>query len=303
MQPRDERGFLALAVDSLRVRSRAKRALFAALARAGDVARLSAQDARSIAMEKLEGWDARRAEADAERAAKAMEATGCGFSIEGEDSYPAPLAEIYDPPFILYSRGRAPSGPTVAIVGTRKPSGDGLAEAARLAKSLSAIGAHVVSGLARGIDAAAHRGALEAERPTWAVLGCGIDAVYPKAHARLAARMMESGGGLLSEYGPGVPPAKWRFPARNRLIAGLCAATVVVEAPAGSGALITAAFAADEGRDVLVAAALLGRRGNEGCDCLARDGALALRDAADVFAPRNDIDGIGFGRTTVGATT
>src|SRR6185295_2561621 len=138
--------------------------------------------------------------------------------------------------------------PVIAIVGARACSPYGSSVAHDLARGLAAAGAVVVSGLARGVDAAAHRGALE-RGTTLAVLGCGIDRDYPRAHASLAAAIAARGW-IVSEYPPGVEPAPWRFPARNRIVAGLANAVVVVEARERSGALITADFALELGRDV-----------------------------------------------------
>jgi DNA processing protein len=140
----------------------------------------------------------------------------------------------------------------------------------------------VVSGLARGIDAEAHRGALEAEGTTVAVLGCGIDRDYPAAHAQLAARISETGL-VVSEYAPGVEPAPWRFPARNRVIAGLAAATVVVEARERSGALITADFALEAGREVFAVPGEITSSLSSGTNALLRLGATPLTSAADVL--------------------
>src|SRR5262249_35767776 len=139
--------------------------------------------------------------------------------------------------------------PAVAVVGARSCSAYGAHVARLLGRELAAAGLVVVSGMARGIDGEAHRGALEASGLTGAVLGCGVDRNYPSAHAELARRIGESGL-IVSEYPPGVEPAPWRFPARNRLIAGLASATVVVEARERSGALITADLALEEGREV-----------------------------------------------------
>ena len=159
--------------------------------------------------------------------------------------------------------------PSVAIVGARACSSYGRSVARTLGRELAAAGLVVVSGMARGIDGEAHRGALEAGGATVAVLGCGIDRDYPAAHRDLASRIV--GHGLIvSEYEPGIEPAPWRFPARNRIIAGLCAATVVVEARERSGALITADFALEDGREVMVVpgeitspGSLLSRRSRE----------------------------------------
>ena len=166
--------------------------------------------------------------------------------------YPPLLAELHDPPACLYLRGGPAeilSRTAVAVVGARSCSRYGAQVARELARELAAAGVVVVSGLARGIDGEAHRGALAAEGLTVAVLGCGIDRDYPRAHAQLAGRIVQSGL-VVSEYPPGVEPAPWRFPARNRIVAGLARATVVVEARERSGALITADFALELGRDV-----------------------------------------------------
>ena len=140
-----------------------------------------------------------------------------------------------------------------------------------------------MSGLARGVDSEAHRGALDAGGLTVAVLGCGIDRDYPAAHAELAARLSAPRGLIVSEYAPGVEPAPWRFPARNRIVAGLCAATVVVEARERSGALITADFALEEGREVFVVPGEITSSLSAGSNALLRLGATPLLSAADVL--------------------
>ena len=157
--------------------------------------------------------------------------SGRSYLTRRSRGYPPLLAAIHDPPRRLYLRGEGSvamlSGPAAAVVGTRSCSPYGAQVARRLGRELAAAGVTVVSGLARGVDAEAHRGALEAGGPTVAVLGCGIDRDYPRAHAALARRVGELGL-LVSEYEPGVEPAPWRFPARNRIIAGLAGATVIV---------------------------------------------------------------------------
>jgi DNA processing protein len=170
----------------------------------------------------------------------------------GRRGYPPLLSELHDPPARLFLRGGLPdllARPAVAIVGARSCSSYGAQVAQELARDLATAGVVVVSGLARGIDGEAHRGALAGGGVTVAVLGCGIDRDYPRSHAELARRIAEDGL-VVSEYPPGVEPAPWRFPARNRIIAGLAHATVVVEARERSGALITADFALELGRDV-----------------------------------------------------
>ena len=199
---------------------------------------------------------------------------------------PTLLRAIHDPPPKLHLRGDADPAilaePAVALVGARACSPYGAQVARMLGRELAAAGLVVVSGLARGIDAEAHRGALEADGVTVAVLGCGIDRDYPAAHAQLARRICERGL-VVSEYEPGVEPAPWRFPARNRIIAGLCAATVVVEARERSGALITADFALEEGREVLVVPGEITSALSAGTNALLRLGATAVTCAADIL--------------------
>ena len=166
---------------------------------------------------------------------------------------PRCLGAIHDPPPGLFLRGRGSaevlSRPAVAVVGARACSTYGAQVARALGRELAASGLVVVSGMARGIDGEAHRGALEPSGTTVAVLGCGVDRDYPAAHAALASQICDRGL-IISEYPPGVEPAPWRFPARNRIIAGLVRAVVVVEARERSGALITADLALEEGREV-----------------------------------------------------
>jgi DNA processing protein len=204
----------------------------------------------------------------------------------GEPGYPELLAAIYDPPRRLYLRGGRPAllaQPCIAVVGARSCSAYGAQVARWLGRELAGAGAVVVSGLARGIDAEAHRGALEAGGATIAVLGCGIDRDYPIAHAELARQIAE-GGLIVSEYPPGVEPAPWRFPARNRIVAGLSLATVVVEARERSGALITAEFALEEGREVFVVPGEITAALSAGTNALLRHGAAPLLEAADVIS-------------------
>ncbi len=171
----------------------------------------------------------------------------------------------------------------VAIVGARACSGYGRSVARMLATESAAAGVVVVSGLARGIDGEAHRGALAACGRTVAVLGCGIDRDYPAAHAELARAIVETGGLVVSEYEPGVEPAPWRFPARNRIIAGLARATVVVEARERSGALITADFALEDGREVLAVPGEITSALSAGSNALLRLGATPATCGADVL--------------------
>ena len=201
-------------------------------------------------------------------------------------AYPRLLAELHDPPERLYLRGcGAPAilaRPAVAVVGARSCSPYGSQVATEISRELAAAGVVVVSGLARGIDGEAHRGALAAGGITVAVLGCGIDRDYPRSHADLARRVAATGL-VVSEYPPGVEPAPWRFPARNRIVAGLALAAVVVEARARSGALITADFALELGREVFAVPGEITSGLSAGTNDLIRQGATPLLAAADVL--------------------
>ena len=204
----------------------------------------------------------------------------------GAVPYPPLLQEIPDPPAVLWLRGEAApellERPSVAIVGARACSSYGRSVARTLGRELAAAGLVVVSGMARGIDSEAHRGALDAGGVTVAVLGCGIDRDYPAAHRDLASRIVQRGL-IVSEYEAGVEPAPWRFPARNRIIAGLCTATVVVEARERSGALITADFALEDGREVMVVPGEITSSVSAGSNALLRLGATPVTAAADVL--------------------
>jgi DNA processing protein len=204
-----------------------------------------------------------------------------------ERGYPSLLARIPDPPSSLWLRGDAPpallADVAVAVVGARSCSGYGRSVARSLAGGVAEAGAVVVSGLARGIDGEAHRGALAVAGRTVAVLGCGIDRDYPAAHAELAHAIVAAGGLVVSEYEAGVEPAPWRFPARNRIIAGLAAATVVVEARERSGALITADFALADGREELAVPGEIPSALCRGPNGIRRLGATPATGVADVL--------------------
>jgi DNA processing protein len=193
------------------------------------------------------------AEVDLEAAALEVErirAAGARLITRNDSEYPAPLRELTDAPLYLVARGEPlAAGPSLAMVGARRATPYGRAVATRFAEELAQAGVTVVSGLARGIDAAAHEGALRAGGHTIAVLGSGIDVVYPAEHTGLAERIVASGT-LLSERPVGAPPLAGHFPARNRVIAGMTQGTVVVEAAERSGSLITARIALDQGREI-----------------------------------------------------
>ena len=208
-----------------------------------------------------------------------LAAAGVRWLARSDSAFPPLLRAVHDPPAGLFVRGAAEvdllGRAAVAIVGARSCSPYGAQVARMLGRELAAAGLLVVSGLARGIDGEAHRGALDAGGTTVAVLGCGIDRDYPASHAELAARIRATGLAV-SEYAPGVEPAPWRFPARNRIIAGLCAATVVVEARERSGALITADLALEEGREVFAVPGEITSALSRGTNDLLRLGATPL---------------------------
>lgn len=193
------------------------------------------------------------------------------------------LVGVAEAPSQLWVRGKAPSLPGVAIVGTRRCTEYGRSIARILGHAVASAGWPVISGLARGIDAAAHVGTLDGRGDGFAVLGSGVDVIYPADNRGLAARLLEHSGGLISEYPPGTPPAPFRFPARNRIIAGLSRAVVVVEAAVTGGALITARFALDQGKEVLAVPGDIVRATSEGCNLLIRDGAHPVLSAKDLI--------------------
>jgi DNA processing protein len=201
-----------------------------------------------------------------------------------DDDYPPMLKEIIDPPLVLHVRGDVSlllrTG--IAVVGSRRATPYGINAAAQLASQLAVAGLVVVSGLARGIDAAAHQAALDARGPTVAVLGTGIDVVYPRGNARLFRRI-ENEGLIVSEFPPGTPPRPENFPIRNRVISGLSRGTVIVEATRRSGSLITARMAAEQGRDVFAVPGSIFSAGSEGTHRLIQYGAKLVHDANDVL--------------------
>ena len=212
------------------------------------------------------------------------QAAGCAVVAPGEPGFPGPLREIPDPPQVLYIKGSwlAEDETAVAIVGSRHASLYGQEVAQQLAYELAVRGVTVVSGLARGIDAAAHRGALDAGGRTLAVLGHGLSMVYPPEHDALAGRIVESGA-LLSEYPMRAEPAPWNFPRRNRLISGLSLGVVVVEAAHRSGALITADAALAQGRDVFAVPGKIHALNSEGTHALLKQGARLVTSVQDIL--------------------
>ncbi|MBR4869227.1 MAG: DNA-processing protein DprA [Oscillospiraceae bacterium] len=200
-------------------------------------------------------------------------------------AYPGRLRNIYDPPVLLYYKGMLPNfddEAAIAVVGTRDATPYGIQATEKLSYGMAQQGALIVSGLARGIDSAAHRAALRAGGKTTAVLGSGIDVIYP-AENRYLYEDVAASGALISEYPPGTPPAGKHFPQRNRIISGLSVAILVTEAPEKSGALITAAAALDQGREVFAVPGQIDAPMSVGCNRLIRDGAGLAAESWDIL--------------------
>jgi DNA processing protein len=212
------------------------------------------------------------------------QAPGHAIVTLADRAYPPRLLEIADPPAVLYVDGRTDllARPSLAIVGSRNATPQGIANAEGFARAFSAAGLTIVSGLALGIDAAAHRGALEGEGTTIAVLGAGVDVVYPPRNAELH-RAIAARGAVVSEFPLGTPAIGGNFPRRNRLISGLARGVLVVEAALASGSLITARLAAEQGRDVFAIPGSIHSPLAKGCHALIKDGAKLVESAADVL--------------------
>src|SRR6266511_6128784 len=221
----------------------------------------------------------------AERWAAQLERAGMRVVTAFDEEYPSLLAEISDPPFLLYAAGNLERFrlPAVGVVGSRAATRYGRDVAARLSRELALAGVTIVSGFARGVDEAAHQAALSTPGGTIAVLGCGLDVDYPREHAALK-KAVASRDLLISEFPPGAEPKPSNFPVRNRIIAGLCAGVVVVEASRRSGSLITARLANEFGRDVFAVPGSVFSETSMGAHELLRDGAILCRGAEDVLA-------------------
>jgi DNA processing protein len=227
---------------------------------------------------------AAKTEIDVQRELHSCRENGVSVVLESEDSYPKSLATIPDPPGVLFVRGglKESDGIAVAIVGSRHATHYGIAQAERLAAGLARCGYTIISGLARGIDAAAHRGALKASGRTLAILGSGVLNIYPPEHEDLAAEVAKSGA-LISENPPHSPPLSGAFPQRNRIITGLSLGVIVVEASERSGALISARHAMEQGRDVFAVPGRVDSRMSRGCHRLIRDGAKLVETVDDML--------------------
>jgi DNA processing protein len=225
-----------------------------------------AGDRRSLPQITVEGLAA--AAADAAGVVARLRTKGIAVLTIDDEGYPARLRTVEEPPHVLFVSGATASldpSHAIAIVGTRRPTEPGRRVAARIADALARTGAVVVSGLAVGIDGSAHAAVVAAGQPTVAVLGSGHERLFPRAHVRLATAIVETGGAVVSELPPDANPSKGTFPRRNRLISGLADATVVVEAAAGSGALITARWALEQGRDCFLVPGSIDAPTSAGC--------------------------------------
>ncbi|MCY4527220.1 MAG: DNA-processing protein DprA [Anaerolineaceae bacterium] len=231
---------------------------------------------------------AMRRELDLEREIERIRASGAEFLTLLDDSYPEALRNIADPPLTLYLRGQLlpDDRHALGMVGTRKATGYGRDVAERLAQDLARQGITVTSGLAYGIDAAAHRGALKAGGRTLAVLGSGVDVIYPANHRQLAQEISHNGA-LISEYPPGTLPEGRNFPRRNRLISGLSLGILVVQAPLTSGAIITANIAGEQGKDVFAVPGNILEPASAGCHRLIQDGAKLVTGVGDILDELN----------------
>jgi DNA processing protein len=198
------------------------------------------------------------------------------------DHYPSLLRHLHDPPAILYLRGALTDQPALAVVGARRASASGRRFTKEICSEIASRGITIVSGMARGIDTAAHEGALDGPGQTIAVLGCGIDRIYPPENDRLFHRILNQGA-VLSEYPPGTPPLAGHFPGRNRIISGLSQGVLIVEAAAGSGSLITADFALEQGREVFAVPGPIYAETSSGVNQLLKDGAHLVTGAADIL--------------------
>ena len=214
---------------------------------------------------------------------KELERAGISVLLRGECGYPELLASLPDAPDLLFVRGKVPLLPGVAVVGTRRCTSYGRRIAESYGRAIAAAGWPLVSGLARGIDGAAHQGTVDAAGVGVAVLGSGIDVMYPREHLPLAQQIIAGGGAVISEAPPGTPPEAWRFPPRNRIISGLAGVVVVVEATVKGGARITAEAALRHGRQVFAVPGDIGRASSAGCNLLIRDGAFPVHDSDDLL--------------------
>jgi len=262
------------------------------------VAAKRADLARYAGAEAIQALDSEIVGQAVKRALAWLEQPGNAIVTLADAAYPRLLLEIPDPPALIYCRGRIEllSRPALALVGSRNATAQGTSNAEQFARSFSAAGLTIVSGLAQGIDAAAHRGGLAGEGSTIAVLGTGVDIAYPQSNAALAADIAERGL-LLSEFPLGTKAFAYNFPRRNRLISGLAQGCLVVEAALGSGSLITARTAAEQGREVFAVPGSIHSPLSKGCHSLIKSGAKLAESAEDVLSELAAFRRTGFAST------
>lgn len=282
----DERSAYLWLGAAIEATPREVRALTQCPAWAEALSSFSAQEFRAI------GWTTSRADEavsslhayDPQEVLRQAERQQARLLTPADADYPTLLAHIYDPPPVLWVRGRWADKDAVAFVGSRQASTYGRNAAQHLAASLAPYEVTLVSGLARGIDSAAHRGALQGGVPTIAVLGSGLANLYPKENLALAEEIIMHNGALVTEYPPAAPPLSYHFPRRNRIIAGWSKGVIVVEAGVKSGALITADFAVSEGREVGAVPGSIFSQQSQGTLALLHQGAAVIRHAEDIAA-------------------
>ncbi|MGD9588687.1 MAG: DNA-processing protein DprA [Pyrinomonadaceae bacterium] len=250
-------------------------------------ARRSELEQLRLQPETIESLIKREFEDAADKEFERVKALGGDILILDDGNYPAYLREIADPPLTLYVRGDWQGcfdQPGVAVVGSRKASTYGENAAELLSGDLAARGICIISGLARGIDAAAHKGAINAGGKTIAVLGTGIDSVYPRENTRLVREILENGGAVVSQFPLGTPPIGENFPYRNRIISGLSLGVLIVEATENSGSLITARLAAEQDREVMAVPGNITSRNSFGTNYLIKAGAKLVQQWQDIVA-------------------
>jgi DNA processing protein len=257
-----------------------------------------AELARHAGTDVLQALDSAAVAGAVERALAWLELPGHSIVTLADAAYPRLLLEIPDPPALLYCRGRAEllGRPALAVVGSRNATAQGASNAEQFARAFSGAGLTIVSGLAQGIDAAAHRGGLAADASTIAVLGTGVDNVYPKTNAALAEEIAARGL-LVSEFPLGTQALAHNFPRRNRLISGLAQGCLVIEAALGSGSLITARSAAEQGREVFAVPGSIHSPLSKGCHALIKSGAKLAESAEDVLSELASFRRTGFAST------
>ena len=247
----------------------------------GEILRIKPQDVRRL-------WEHRNQITRSQEEYHRWKETGIRFVTQSDPEYPQRLKEIYDPPYALYVRGNLPreDRKSAAVIGARACTGYGIQQGRRLARELAAEGVQIISGLAYGVDSEGHWGALESGVPgaTYAVLGCGVDVCYPSEHEKLVEKILEQGGGILSEFPMGTQPMPGQFPMRNRIISGLSDCILVIEARKRSGSLITVDQALEQGREVFALPGRVGDKLSEGCLHLIRNGANVLMESGDVIS-------------------